>query len=105
MGGSATTGAVDAGAAWLSTAVGGGAGGGVVKVSATGAGVIETIELDPKALLQTLGLEETQLDPDDVETLQDLILIAVREASEKASKIKEERMRELTGGMGMPGMF
>ena len=77
------------------TKVEGSSGGGMVRVVATGAGEFEDIRIDPQVV-----------DPDDVEMLQDLVLSAVREAQEKALKLKEERMREVTGGMGLPpGMF
>ena len=78
-----------------SAKVEGSAGGGMVRVTATGAGEFEDIRIDPQVI-----------DPDDVEMLQDLVLSAIREAQEKATKLKEERMREVTGGMGLPpGMF
>ena len=78
-----------------STKVEGSAGGGMVRVTATGAGEFEDIKIDPQVV-----------DPDDVEMLQDLVLSAMREAQEKASKLKEERLRDATGGMGLPpGLF
>ena len=69
----------------------GSAGGGMVKVTATGAGVIDAVTLDPEVV-----------DPNDIEMLQDLIVSAVHDAMEKAAKLKEERMKELTGGLGLP---
>jgi DNA-binding protein YbaB len=45
------------------------------------------------------------VDPEDVEMLQDLVVSAVRDAIQKAEQIKEERMKQVTGGMGLPGMF
>jgi nucleoid-associated protein EbfC len=73
----------------------GSAGGGMVKVEATGSGQVETVTIDPQVV-----------DPDDVEMLQDLIVSAVRDAMEKAAKLKEERVQQLTGGLGLPpGMF
>jgi len=77
------------------TKIEGAAGGGMVKVEATGAGTFESVTISPEAV-----------DPDDVEMLQDLVLSAFRDAQERAAKMKEERMRALTGGMGIPpGMF
>jgi nucleoid-associated protein EbfC len=69
----------------------GSAGGGMVKVEATGAGQIETVQIDPQVV-----------DPEDVEMLQDLVVSAVRDALEKAKNLKEQRVKELTGGMGIP---
>jgi nucleoid-associated protein EbfC len=79
------------------------AGGGVVRVEATGAGQIEGITIDPAGLVETLGLEDTELQAEDVEMLQDLVLSAVRDALDQAAKLKEERVKELTGGLGLPG--
>lgn len=71
------------------------AGGGMVKVEATGSGSFESVTIDPQAV-----------DPEDVEMLQDLVLSAFRDAQEKAARLKEERVKALTGGLGIPpGMF
>jgi nucleoid-associated protein EbfC len=69
----------------------GSAGGGMVKVEASGDGRFESVYIDPQAV-----------DPEDVEMLQDLVLSAVRDAQEKAAKIKEERIKELTQGLPLP---
>jgi DNA-binding YbaB/EbfC family protein len=78
-----------------SLTVEGSAAGGVVKTVVTGDGKLESITLDPSVV-----------DPEDVEMLQDLIVTAVRDGSEKAAKLKEERLKQVTGGLGLPpGMF
>lgn len=69
-------------------------GGGMVTAAVTGLGELLEIKIDPQVV-----------DPEDVEMLQDLVVSAVREASEKAAEIKNEKMAELTGGMGLPGLF
>ena len=70
------------------------AGGGMVKVTATGDGVITSITIDPEAL-----------DPEDVELIQDTILAAVNEVLESAHEVASRQLGAVTGGMGMPGMF
>lgn len=70
------------------------AGGGMVKVTATGDGVITGITIDPEAL-----------DPEDVELIQDTILAAVNEALSSAQELSSRQLGAITGGMGMPGMF
>ena len=72
------------------------AGGGLVTATATGAGEIQGIRIDPKAV-----------DPDDVESLEDLVLAAVRDAARAAAELAEQKMGPLTqgmGGLGLPGM-
>ena len=69
------------------------AGGGMVKATMSGDGVLQSIAIDPQAL-----------DPDDVELLQDMIVAAVNEASNNASEVANQRMGAITGGLNIPGL-
>src|SRR5882724_12410801 len=71
------------------TEVSGSAGGGLVTATVSGAGELTALKIDPKAV-----------DPDDVETLSDLIIAAVRDANHNAQKLAEEKMGGLAGGFG-----
>ncbi len=68
-------------------------GGGVVKVVCTGKQRVESVTIDPSAV-----------DPDDVEMLQDLVLAALNEALDKSQALAAERMSAITGVMNIPGM-
>jgi DNA-binding YbaB/EbfC family protein len=68
-------------------------GGGVIKVVATGKQTIESIAIDPSAV-----------DPDDVEILQDLVLAAVNEALAQSQQLAQDRLGAITGGLNIPGM-
>ena len=72
------------------------AGGGMVTVTANGAGEIKAIKINPKAI-----------DPDDTEMLEDMILAAVNEAIRSANSLAESKLGGLTGGalggLGLPG--
>src|SRR3954462_13017792 len=72
-------------------------GGGLVKVTANGAGDVVAIEISPEAI-----------DPDDPEALADLVLAGVNEALRSAAgalEAKAQQMQsELLGGLGLPGM-
>ncbi len=70
------------------------AGGGVVKVEVNGKKELLSIKIDPDAV-----------DPDDVETLEDLIMAAVNEGIKKADEMMGERMGAITGGLNIPGLF
>lgn len=70
------------------------AGGGVVKATVNGKKELLSIDIDPIVV-----------DPDDVETLEDLVLAAVGEAMNKAEEEAETKMSRFTGGMNLPGMF
>lgn len=65
------------------------AGGGLVTAVVTGSGEVKSIKIDPKAV-----------DPDDVETLEDLVVAALHAASEAARKLTEEKMGPVAGGLG-----
>jgi DNA-binding YbaB/EbfC family protein len=73
------------------------AGGGMVSVTATGAGEITQIKIDPKAI-----------DPDDPEMLADMVLAAVNEAIRSARSLQETKLGGLAGGalggLGLPGL-
>jgi DNA-binding YbaB/EbfC family protein len=72
------------------------AGGGMVTVTATGAGNVKAIRIDPKAI-----------DPDDPELLADMILAAVNEALRSAQSLAESKLGGLAGGLGglgLPGL-
>lgn len=69
------------------------AGGGLVTVTVSGVGEFKSVKIDPKAV-----------DPDDVETLEDLVLAAVHNANEAVRKLTEEKMGPVTGGMGGLGL-
>lgn len=69
-------------------------GGGIVKVVFNGAQEMLSIEINKDAV-----------DPDDVETLQDLVLSAVNAGLTKSKEMAQEEMGAITGGMNIPGMF
>jgi DNA-binding YbaB/EbfC family protein len=79
----------DAQAELAVTEVDGSAGGGMVSAKVTGSGELLAITIDPRAI-----------DPDDVETLQDLVVAAVRDATRRASALAADKLGPLTGGMG-----
>lgn len=67
------------------------AGGGMVRVVATGKQEIREIVISPEAV-----------DPEDVEMLQDTIVAAVNEALRKANDLAQQEMSKVTGGMKLP---
>ncbi|MET7935356.1 YbaB/EbfC family nucleoid-associated protein [Streptomyces sp. NPDC005322] len=76
------------------TSVEGSAGGGLVKATVTGAGELQGLVIDPKAV-----------DPEDTETLADLVVAAVRDANQSAQELQEQKLGPLAQGLGgMPGL-
>lgn len=72
------------------------AGGGVVKIKINGEKEIVSMTIDPVIV-----------DPDDVETLADIITAAVNEAIRTVEETSAKEIEKITGpaGMGMPGLF
>ncbi|MGH3004973.1 MAG: YbaB/EbfC family nucleoid-associated protein [Gaiellaceae bacterium] len=71
-------------------------GGGMVTVTASGAGDIVGIKIAPEAI-----------DPDDPETLEDLVLAGVNEALRNAQELAQSKLGGAVGGLkglGLPGL-
>ena len=69
----------------------GSAGGGMVTADVTGTGQIKKLKLDPSVV-----------NPSDIEMLEDLIVVAISDAQQKAQKMAQDQMGKLTGGLQLP---
>ncbi|NQV84323.1 MAG: YbaB/EbfC family nucleoid-associated protein [Rhodospirillales bacterium] len=72
----------------------GSSGGGMVRVTLNGKGEARAIKIDPALVT-----------PDDAQVLEDLILAAFNDAKGKIETMMQEKMSDLTGGMGLPPGF
>ena len=70
------------------------AGGGVVNVKINGKREILAIDLQPEIV-----------DPDDIETLSDILVAAVNEAIKRVDETNSAELNKITGSMNMPGLF
>ena len=70
------------------------AGGGVVGVKINGKKEILAIDIKPEIV-----------DPDDIETLSDILVAAVNEAIKRVEDVNSAEMAKITGSLNMPGMF
>ena len=70
----------------------GSAGGGLVRIEMSGTKEVLSVKVDPSAV-----------DPADVETLQDLVLAALRDASRQVDEVVRKKTSAMLGGM-LPGM-
>jgi DNA-binding YbaB/EbfC family protein len=66
-------------------------GGGLVKATLTGKGLMTRISIDPSLIK-----------PDEAEILEDLIIAAHNDAKQKAEKTMAEKMQALTSGLPLP---
>lgn len=71
--------------------VSGSSGGGMVSVEADGKGQITKVRVDPSIV-----------DAADIEMLEDLLVVALRDAQQKAAELAKQEMSKLTGGMALP---
>lgn len=69
----------------------------------SGGGLVEAT-VDGKGSLVGLKIDETAVEGDDVEMLEDLVLAAVSQAQRRAREAMEAEMKQATGGLGMPGL-
>ena len=68
-----------------------------------GGGVVN-VKINGKREILSVKLAEEIVDPDDIETLEDLVVAAVNEAIKKVDADSAEEMAKITGSMGIPGM-
>ena len=70
------------------------AGGGVVTVKINGKKEILSIDISPELV-----------DPDDIETLSDILVAGVNEAIKRVEETNSREIEKITGAMAMPGLF
>ena len=72
------------------------AGGGMVNLKINGKREILSIDIKPEIV-----------DPDDIETLSDILIAAINEGIKRVDDTNNAEMYKITGnmGMGMPGLF
>ena len=69
-----------------------------------------TVKINGKLEIKNIELDEDIVDPDDIETLQDILTAAVNEAIKTVTETNNTEMGKITGslnmgGLGMPGLF
>lgn len=72
-----------------------------------GGGVV-SLKMNGKKEVLSLDIKPEIVDPDDIETLSDVIIAAFNEAIKQVEADAAEQMGKITGGlgnMGLPGMF
>ena len=69
-----------------------------------GGGMVE-VKINGKREVLSVSIKPEIVDPDDVETLEDIIVAAVNEAIKTVDNTNEAEMSKITGSFGLPGMF
>jgi len=75
------------------------------EIEATSGGGVVVAVVNGKQELVRLEINKEVVDPNDVETLQDLVIAAVNLATSNAREMVEAEMNKITGGLSIPGLF
>ena len=74
-------------------------------VTGTASGESVKVEMTCDHRVKSVSISKDAVDPDDVETLEDLIVVAVNDALKNVEETTQSRMGRLTGGMKIPGLM
>lgn len=72
--------------------------------ASVGGGMVTVVVSGSQELLK-ITINKEAVDPEDVETLQDLVLSAVNAGIKQSQEMVQEEMGKVTGGLNIPGMF
>ena len=72
-------------------------------VTGAAAGENVKVEMTCDHRVKSVKVSGDAVDPDDVETLEDLLVVAFNDALKKVDETTQSRMGRLTGGMKIPG--
>lgn len=75
--------------------------GGSVKVTCDGQGKFKSIKIAPEAINPE---NPASVDSETIEMLEDVISAAIKQANEKASAEMASKMKQITGGISIPGL-
>jgi len=73
-------------------------------VTGTAAGGLVAVEATCDQRVKSVRIAKDAVDPEDLETLEDLIVVAMNDALSKSTETSQKRMASLTGGMRIPGL-
>lgn len=74
------------------------------EVTATAGGGVVEATVSGKKELTKLVIKPEVVDPDDVETLEDLVMAAVNEGLRQIDELSQNTMGQLSGGLNIPGL-
>jgi DNA-binding YbaB/EbfC family protein len=72
-------------------------------VGSAGSGAVE-VTLNGHGKLEGVKVTAAAVDPNDIETLEDLIALAFKDAQAKVAELSSARMGPLAGGLGVLGL-
>lgn len=69
-----------------------------------GGGVV-TVKINGKKEILSIAIQPEIVDPDDIETLSDVLVAAVNEAIRKVEEVNSSELSKVTGNVSIPGLF
>lgn len=72
--------------------------------ASAGGGAVEVV-VNGKHEVQSVTIQPDVVDPEDVEMLQDMIIVAINEAIRKAAEAMDKGIESAKGGLSIPGLF
>jgi len=74
-------------------------------VTGVAGGELVKIEMTADHRIKSVKIAKETIDPEDAETLEDLLVVAMNDAVAKAQAASEKRMGAVTGGLKIPGLM
>jgi len=74
-------------------------------IQASSGGGMVTVVVNGKQEILSINIEKDVVNAEDIGMLQDLVVAAVNEGLKKSQDLVKERMKDVTGGMNIPGMM
>lgn len=75
------------------------------EVEATAGGGAVSVKVNGRKQLVALKIKPEAMDPDDIEMLEDLIIVATNEALRQMEEMSESEIGKVTGGLSIPGLI
>ena len=73
-----------------------------IEVEGTAGGGMVTVKLSAKGEMKCAKIDDSLLKPSEKEILEDLLVAAHADARRKAETVMQDKMKALTGGLGLP---
>ena len=73
-------------------------------IEASAGGGVVTCSMNGKRELLSITIDPGVLDPEDVEMVQDMVLVAVNDCLKQVEDLNESEMGRITGGLNIPGL-
>jgi DNA-binding YbaB/EbfC family protein len=74
-------------------------------VTGSAAGGVVSVEVTCDQHVKSVKIAKEAVDPEDIETLEDLVVVAINDALAKSTEASQKRMTSVTGGMRIPGLM